>query len=70
MSEHETNLARSSQAYPEACLLGGAGSCKVDNINHNKGFFSLYFYVDKENVLHTGSEKQALTLNRHGKIGL
>ena len=36
MPEQEINLVASSQTHPEAILLGGARSCKVDNINHNK----------------------------------
>lgn len=32
--------------------------------------FSLYCYVEKENILHTGTMKQALTVNRHGKMAL
>lgn len=36
MPEHEINLVASSQADPEADLLGGARSCKVDYINHKK----------------------------------
>lgn len=36
MPEHEIYLVASSRAHPEADLLGGARSRKVDNINHNK----------------------------------
>lgn len=70
MPEHEINLVASSQADPEADLLGGARSCKVDHINHKKDCIFFVLLCREENILHTGTMKQALTVNRHGKMAL